>query len=450
MSLDIYFSDISKIEADASYDENFMIDRISTDTRSISRGETYLAIEGACFDGHDYIDDAISSGASSVVISRRDMSVEKPSLKVSNTVVTLGNIARLYRNKLGAKVIGITGSNGKTTVKGMMACIGEAYGGVTVTRANQNNTIGVPLTLLSASKQDKVIVVELGTSESGEIAYLSRMVSPDISIINNISESHLEGIGVKDDVFHEKSEIIRFTRPQGSVILNADDDYTEMAKKLAGGRKVLTFGLENEADILAEYERIDAGSLVHVTMPKGIISYRLNVPGKHNVANSLAAVAVAHAAHIGHAQIIKGLENFTGAQGRLRVSSLGRESWLIDDSYNANPSSTHAALDVLSDYPGRKIFVYGGMVELGLNSPGFHQDIGHKASDIGVDAMYVLSGEASAALDVFENEKYSFKNIDDMCKSLLNDLRDGDAILVKGSRRYKMDRVVKYLQEAMR
>jgi len=449
MSLGIHFSDIGKIEPGAVFDEDFLIDHISTDTRHFSSGDTYLAIKGGRFDGHDYIDDAISSGASSVVISRKDLKVGVPSLQVDNTVITLGNIAGLYRDKQKARVIGITGSNGKTTVKGMVAHICSEHGPVTVTRENQNNTIGVPLTLLSAEKEDDVIVVEMGTSEKGEIAYLSRMVLPDISVITNISESHLEGIGSREDVFLEKSEIIRFTRPGGTVVLNSDDTFTREAIKLAGERRVLSFGFSGKADIYGEYEVDGECALVNASTPEGEISYKLCVPGKHNIANSLAAAAVCLAAGIDHDAIVAGLEKFSGVDGRLRICLLGRGVRLIDDSYNANPASTRAALDVLSGYPGRKIFVYGGMAELGGLSQSLHQDIGHMASDAGVDAMYILEGEAGPALNAFRNKKYSFDSVEQICEALGEHVKRDDVILVKGSRRYQMDRVSKFLEGAI-
>lgn len=450
MSLGIHFSDIADMEASVFFNENFLINSLSTDTRNMDNGDTYLAICGERFDGHDYVNDAISEGASSVVISRDDINVDKPSLMVANTVATLGNIAKLYREKFSAKVIGITGSNGKTTVKNMVACICGINKSVTATAANNNNMIGVPLTLLSADIGDDVVIVEMGASEQGEISGLSRIVEPDISIIINISESHLAGIGCEDDVFSEKSEIIGHTKPTGTVILNADDAYCEQAAKIAKHRNVLLFGFSGNADVRGEYEATDNGSRVKAYTPQGTIAYELSIPGRHNVANSLAAIAIAQAASIDRQDIVRGLEKFNGVSGRLKAGMVGGNVRLLDDSYNANPASTKSALEVLSACPGRKIFVYGGMAELGDRSETLHQDVGKQAFESRVDMAYIVGEVARPTFDSFSGDKKYFDDPGMMCNALVTDIRAGDCVLVKGSRKYRMDTVIKFIEESIK
>lgn len=450
MSLGIHFSDVADLEPGVSFNEDFLINSLSTDSRNIDSGDTYLAICGENHDGHDYINDVISKGVSSVVISRDDINIDKPSLVVSDTVYTLGNIAKLYREKFSAKVIGITGSNGKTTVKGMVESICKVTRSVTATIANNNNTIGVPLTLLSASVDDDVVVVEMGTSEQGEISILSRIVEPDISIIINVSESHLDGIGDKDDVFVEKAEIIGQTKPAGTVVLNADDAYCEAALKMARPRHILLFGFAMNADIRGEYEATEDASRVKAYTPQGVITYELSVPGRHNVANSLAAIAIAQAASIEQSDIVKGLESFAGIGGRLKTSMLEAGVRLLDDSYNANPASSKSALDVLAACSGRKIFVYAGMAELGDKSKTLHQEIGEHASESGIDRIYIVGEVAKPTFDSFSGFKKYFDDQDMMCDALAEDVRSGDCVLVKGSRRYHMDTVVRFIEEGGR
>ena len=446
MSMNIYFSDIAQYDESASFSMNAVINQISIDTRTIYPGQTYLAITGDHFDGHDFISEAVDKGAASVIISC-DVKIDLPVLKVSNTVNTLGLIAGLYRDRLAAVIIGITGSNGKTTVKQMLKSICQLYGKTTATIANNNNAIGVPLTLFSAACDDKFVIIEVGTSRSGEIPYLADIIRSDISIITNISESHLSGIGRIDNVFIEKSALIQRSKTDGSVIVNLDDSYSESVLSLVSERVNITYGFSCDADVhVIDQEQ----STITVTSPKGELTYRLNVPGKHNISNSMAAVSLAQAAGINNDLIVAGLEKFTGVEGRLQIQQLPNNITLIDDTYNANLASSYAALDVLATYTGRKLFAYGGMAELGKNTKKFHRNIGEKAKNIGVDQLYICGKNAQPTYKEFLGNKFYFDKTEDLSKSLADQLTDGDTVLVKGSRCYRMDHVTRYLLEKIK
>ncbi len=445
MSINILFSDIVQHDPSAYFNMDFMIDRLSIDTRTIRPGEAYLAIIGKCFDGHDFIDQAIKAGAGSIIVSS-DVKADVPVLKTDNTVNMLGLIARLYRERLKAIVIGITGSNGKTTVKQMLRSVCELHGKTTATIANNNNTIGVPLTLLSAAHDDAIAIVEMGTSERGEIPDLVDIVRPDISVITNVSESHLSGFAGSDDIFAEKSAIIQGVKSDGSVIVNMDDDYSERALLLAADHAVIKYGFSDDADVHVINQE---SSEITVISPQGELTYRLGVPGKHNISNSMAVVALAQAAGIENDLIIEGLENYKGVKGRLQIHRLSNDITLIDDTYNANPASSHAALDVLAAYTGRKLFAYGGMSELGKSSDEFHYSVGRKAEDIEVDQLYAYGPKARETYEAFSGDKFYFDNVEDLSKKVAHHLTSGDTILIKGSRCFRMDRVSHYLIESV-
>jgi UDP-N-acetylmuramoyl-tripeptide--D-alanyl-D-alanine ligase len=446
MSIDVRFSELSGLEKDAAFTVDAVIRNLSTDTRTLKAGDTYLAIKGEHFDGHDFVENAVASGAASLVVSS-PVNAGIPLIRVRDTILSLGNIAKLYRKRLTAKVIGITGSNGKTTVKEMVTSICRERGQTTATLANNNNKIGVPLTLLSASLEDEFVVVEMGTSEQGEIAYLSDIVEPDISVVTTISESHLSGIGSRDDVFVEKSSIVPATRDSGFVVINNDGEYARKLADKVAGSSVITYGLNAGADVTGRSDVLESGLNVTTQTPVGKLVYNLSVPGRHNVSNSLAAIAIACALDIDAKLIIQGLEKFRGTKGRLQISKLDAQISLIDDTYNANPASTAAALEVLSKRPGRKIFVFAGMAELGEKEKELHVMIGKLASEYQVDALFVYGDMALPAYENFAGEKYHYDSVEALNSALSGFVKAGDTILVKGSRRFQLDRVSQHLKE---
>lgn len=444
MSMRLTFSDIARRDASAGFSQDHTITRLCTDTRKIQAGDVYLALSGERYDGHDFIVQAIEAGASAIIVSQ-DIEVSVPVLQVSDTLHTLGVIARLYRDQLSAVVFAITGSNGKTTVKGMLTSVCQQAGSTTSTVANNNNQIGVPLTLLSASERDEYIVVEAGTSEQGEIEKLVEIINPDVVVITNVSESHLDGLGSRDAVFEEKSNLISGARRDTAVVVNLDDSYASNAIRLADGRRVMTYGFSSEADVHMDGD--DQAKEYSVKSSDAAYTFTLQVLGQHNLSNAMATIAMASAAGIATDFIEAGLAAYAGTPGRLQLKHLGRDTLLIDDTYNANPASSLAALEVLGSFEGRKLFAYGGMAELGDLSVDMHRRIGDKAQAVDVDQLYVYGEEAYPVYDVFSGEKYYFDAIEDLSHSLADHMQPGDTLLVKGSRRFRMERVSAYLLE---
>ena len=444
MSLNITFSQIAAVDPSARFNQDFIIDRVCIDTRKLSLGDTYIAIKGQRFDGHDFIQNAIEAGAHAI-ITNQVVNSDIVQLVVQNTRQVLGTIARLYRDQLSAIVFGITGSNGKTTVKNLLRSVCRSQGQVTATSANHNNQIGVPLTLLSAKRDDQYVVVEMGTSQVGEIKPLALMVNPDIATITNISESHLNGLGSREQVLTEKADLIRQASPQATIIINQDDDNAQRLKAIAGLRPVITYGIDQAADISACVHH----QQVQLKSPIGPFSYQLAIPGRHNVLNSLTAVAMAIAADIDQQSICQGMESYQGENGRLQFNRLGKDVLLIDDTYNANPASSAAALDVLAQQSGRKLFIYAGMNDLGGQTKYWHQQIGQKANEIGVDLLYSYGEQAQPVYEIFTGEKYLFHDLTELALHLLEQIISGDTLLIKGSRCYQMEQVSQYLLEQL-
>lgn len=446
MDLDITFAEIAEMNESATYETNFRIGSVSTDTRHISPGDTFVAIHGEKFDGHDFIEDAISNGAGAV-ISSRNIACDVPVLVVNDTIEALGNIASGYRKKFKGKVVGITGSNGKTTVKEMLKHICEQSMSVSATVANNNNKIGVPLTVLSANQDDDVWLVEMGTSEKGEIPYLANMIPPDVSVITNISESHLEGFGTREDVFQEKSTIIAGMVDSGTAVMNFSPPWFDQTSKMFKSANLISFGFDQSADIHCDYESHSTGFSVKAMAGNRTISYTLKVPGEHNVINSLTAIAVAISVGVSDEDIVQGLESFQGVKGRMEVKTLGNGITLINDSYNASPASVGAALKSLSLYKGRRLFVFGGMAELGEKSESFHAEVGDEAVQANVDGLYVFGNCAKPTFDRYPGEKYFTENMQDLLNMLNENVSSDDVVLVKGSRAFRMERVADFLED---
>jgi UDP-N-acetylmuramoyl-tripeptide--D-alanyl-D-alanine ligase len=449
MDLNIKFSELAEMNESAIFETDYTISAVSTDTRHIDSGDTFVAIDGEHFDGHDFIEDAISNGAGAIVSSRNIVS-DIPVLMVRNTVEALGNIASVFRNRYQGMVVGITGSNGKTTVKEMLKSIFEQSLSVSATTANNNNKIGVPLTVLSANPDDPVWLVEMGTSEKGEIPYLADMIHPNISVITSISESHLAGFGAKQDVFEEKSAIFRGMKNDGIAVMNHDSPWFEQTKEMFKTSKIVSFGLDSRADCHCDYESHADGFSVHASSNGRILHYKLKVPGEHNVINSLAAVAVAQALGVSDEDIVLALESFSGVKGRMEVKVLPVGTTLINDSYNASPASVKAAIQSLGLYKGRKLFVFGGMAELGDKSDSFHADVGVQAMQYDVDSLYVLGEAARPAYDAYSGEKFYAQDMQQLLDKLGENVLPDDVVLIKGSRAFRMERVAEHLEENRR
>jgi UDP-N-acetylmuramoyl-tripeptide--D-alanyl-D-alanine ligase len=422
---------------------------VSSDSRSIAAGDLFVALQGENFDGAQFIAAAAQSGAVAALVNDAayDGSVAScPLLLVKDTRLALGRLAAHWRMQFAIPVVALTGSNGKTTVKEMLASIlREAAGGagsVLATQGNLNNDIGLPLTLLKLRDTHRYAVIELGMNHPGEIDYLTRITCPDVAIINNAATAHLAGLGSVEAVARAKGEIFAGLAENGIAVINADDQYALLWRELAQPHRVIDFALDAAAAVGACWDVTDSGIQMEITTPEGAAGVKLQVPGAHNARNALAAAAAALALHIPLPVIVCGLEKFAGVAGRLQRRPARCGAVLIDDTYNANPASMRAALQVLAQAPGKRIFVMGDMGELGMGEERFHMEIGAVARRLGIQRLLALGDLSRAAVREFGAGAQHFDSVDDLCAVLEGELAAGTTVLVKGSRFMKMERVV--------
>jgi len=427
---------------------------VSIDTRTITPGDLYIAISGEQFDGNDFVEAAAEAGAVAAVVSR-DVEASIPVLTVANTRHALGVVAAYNRDQYEGKVVAITGSAGKTTVKEMTANVLRQCGSVLATRGNFNNEIGVPLTLLRLQQEDDFAVLELGASSIGEIAYTVDLVRPDISIITNAADAHIEGFGSLSNIVQAKGEIIDGLKEDGTVVLNADDLNCYKWIQRAGDRPVLTFSLDANcgADFYADNIRKGNGGGFDFDLvtPEGDVPVSLFQLGKHNVRNALAAAAAAMVLGASLSEVRLGLQTVQAVNGRL-VRKVGvNKCQVIDDTYNANPESLKAAIDVLAQIEGTRILVLGDMAELGEDTIDAHRECGEYGRQHKVDYLFscgVLSEHASRGFAEIENgEGKHFTDKAALVAELTPLLNDHTTILVKGSRSARMEDVVASLTE---
>jgi UDP-N-acetylmuramoyl-tripeptide--D-alanyl-D-alanine ligase len=441
-------------------------DGVSSDSRSIAQGDLFIALRGEHFDGYNFVATASQAGAVAALVntdsySGRVTSGKKqeagnfqdfPLLIVEDTRLALGKLAGWWRRQFAIPVVAITGSNGKTTVKEMLACIlREAAGSadaVLATKGNLNNDIGMPLTLLQLNASHRYAVIEMGMNHSGEIDYLTRIAAPDVALINNASGAHLEGLGSTEAVARAKGEIFTGLQHHGTAIINSDDIYAELWRALAGAHPLLEFGLDPQADVRGTWHPRGDGLRLDVTAPQGIFTADLQVPGVHNARNALAATAAAIALNISLETIAIGLQKFRGVPGRLQRKSALHGAILIDDTYNANPASVRAAISVLAQANGKRILVLGDMGELGGDARKFHKDIGAEARRAGIEILYALGSLSEAAVSAFGSGARHFERIEDLQSALETELDANTTVLVKGSRFMKMERVVQFCAKA--
>lgn len=417
------------------------IKAVSTDTRSIGSGDLFVALKGENFDGNEYVDKAIENGAVAAIVDR-DVDAEITTIKVDDTRLALGQLAAYWRKQLDLKVIGLTGSNGKTTVKEMIACILSEVGSVTSTVGNFNNDIGLPLTLLKMKPEHEFAVIEMGANHAGEIAYLTQLTKPDVAVLNNAAPAHLEGFGSMQGVAEAKGEIFSGLNEAGFAVINQDDKYADYWLSLCKDYKVIKFGLSADADVSADVlpENYDGRFILksHV----GEIEIKLNVLGFHNLKNALAASAASLALNIDLKFIKTGLEKFSGVKGRLQVFKAANDSVVIDDTYNANPSSMKAAIDVLSAQRKRSVLVLGDMGELGENAEALHDDVGRYAKEKNINTVMTYGVLAKHAAESFGENGFSYSDKDKLIKDVCLQLGNDVAVLVKGSRSMHMEDVI--------
>ena len=438
---------------------------VSTDTRSIQPGDLFVALKGERFDGHEYVEQALAAGAAGALVETRwaQQHPYLPVVAVDDTRLALGELAAYWREDFSLPLVGITGSNGKTTVKEMCAAIlrdqacrdipgasveeelrDTIFATVLATEGNLNNDIGVPLMLLRLRSQHAAAVIEMGMNHPGEIAYLTRLARPTVALVNNAQRAHLAGLGGLSGVAMAKGEIFAGLMPQGVAVINADDPHASLWRELAAaaGAQLLTFGMEQAADVSAQCSLQAFGSQMRISTPQGEISVELQVAGLHNAQNALAATAAALAAGCSLEAIAAGLGAYRGIKGRLQRWPALQGATVIDDSYNANPDSMRAAIDVLAAQLGKKILVIGDMGEVGAQSGQFHDEIGGYAKSMGVDRLLALGEHAAAAARNFNTGAEHCKNLEALLTSLRPLLDTNVTVLVKGSRFMKMERVV--------
>jgi len=410
---------------------------ITSDSRQVVPGMLFAAIPGQVVDGHDYIQQAMDLGAVAALVSR-SMSASLPVLQVEDVVAALGSLAGYWRGECTAKVIGITGSNGKTTVKEMVASILRQEGAVLATKGNFNNELGLPLTVFQLSKSHDYAVLEMGASNPGDIAYLAGIAKPDVGLITNIGPAHLQGFINIQGVARAKGELFAALSPDGTAIINAAEPWVDLWQETNKAGSTYYFNGEGENHIQVRHGADD----VVVSTPVGEFSLQLPLPGLHNLTNAMAATAVCLALDVPLMHIKTGLETVQPVPGRLSLKRASAGWTVIDDTYNANPASLYAALQVLAAQNGEPWLVMGDMKELGANSRKMHAELGDAARSLGVKRLFALGEASTAAVDAFGDRAVHYSSRDGLIEALCEELKPGVACLVKGSRSMGMEYVV--------
>lgn len=453
--------------------------RVSTDTRQLREGDLFVALRGERFDAHDFLPQARAAGAVAAVAERGLAEAGLPGLLVPDAKQALGLLSQAWRASQHLPVIAVTGSNGKTTVTQMIASILRAWLGDTgmlATEGNFNNEIGVPLTLLRLRQDDAVwhraAVVELGMNHPGEIAPLAAMAQPTVALVNNAQREHQEFMHTVEAVARENGEVIRALGPAGVAVFPAEDACAPVWHELAAGRGMLTFALQGQADVMGRAQWVppseatsditndaatDTGAgaghwALDIHTPAGDIPVHLAMAGQHNLRNALAAAACTLAAGAPLSAIREGLERFKPVKGRSALQTAvwqGRRITLIDDSYNANPDSVRAAIDVLAELPGSSWLVLGDMGEVGEQGLAFHREVGAHAADQGLAALWTAGAAARDAADAYGAGARAFDTVDQLIQAL-NEAPKVQNVLVKGSRFMKMEQIVAALQSGGR
>jgi UDP-N-acetylmuramoyl-tripeptide--D-alanyl-D-alanine ligase len=448
---------------------------VSTDSRTVQAGALFVALRGETFDAHDFLGQVAGRNVAAVVVEKLPENFPLPALVVPDTLVALGRIGNAWRRQFAIPVIGVTGSNGKTTVKEMIAAVLAASFGIEArlaTQGNLNNEIGVPLTVMRLLETHRAAVVELGMNHPGEIARLAAIALPSVALVNNAQREHQEFMHTVEAVARENGAVLAALPADGVAVFPGDDEYTALWRELSGDRQVLTFGLDEGCDVRATYTPNTFGSELQVisSFPRrpesrlegadantnldsrlrgndGEFTIKLSAAGEHNVRNALAAVACALAAGIPQDAIVRGLEAFAPVSGRLQRKQAVCGATVIDDSYNANPDSVRAAIDVLAQSAAPRILVLGDMGEVGTQGPEFHEEIAAYAASRGIDSVLVTGALARHMTGAGAQHHEQF---DDLLAALDKQLgsKSDATVLVKGSRFMKMERVVQHLVQS--
>jgi len=423
---------------------------VAIDSRKVTKGDLFVALKGNRVDGHTFIPEVAAKGAAAVMVSE-EIETTLPKLRVTDTVKSLGVLAKNYRSRFQIPIISVTGSCGKTTVKEMIYSIlkqaaGENNEAVLASQGNLNTDVGLPLTLLKLTSEHKMAVIEMGARQKGDIAYLMQLTEPRVSIITNAGIAHLGAFGSEQGVAEAKGEIYQHLQKDGIAIINADDKFASFWQSLLRGQQVITFGLESEASITCSYFIEEpTKSQFELTTDIGNIEISLPLLGKHNILNALAAAAGARALDISLEHIQAGLQNFKAVNRRLQCKPGLSGACIIDDSYNANPISVRAALEVLSQFSGKKIAVLADMKDLGPNALDLHREIGIEAKKLGIDQLLCWGELATEYVKGFGSLAEHFNDKQSLIKAIPAILDANTTVLVKGSLSMAMDEVVQAL-----
>lgn len=443
--LSLKLADIAKWTGGRLHGADITVEAVSTDTRTLEGRALFVALKGDRFDAHDFAADARKRGAAALLVDH-ELALGMPQVVVADTEVALGEIARVLRSRSRARVIGITGSNGKTTVKTLLASILEKHGRSHVSAGNYNNEIGLPLSLLAMPADSEYAVIEMGAGKPGDIAYLAHIAQPNVALVNNVAAAHLERMGNLQGVAETKGAIYRVLPPDGIAVINADDAFADYFAVLAGTRRIVRFGLLRRADVSANVDpEVNAEGRFRLLTPGGTCEIALPLPGRHNVMNALAASAIAIALGVPQATIKAGLEAAPNVAGRLLRRTHSSGAVVIDDSYNANPGSFAAAIATLAAEPGERVLVMGDMAELGTDAARLHADIGGLAKRSGIQRLRAVGPLSAAAVDVFNGGALHYETQTQLIDALRSELRANVTLLIKGSRSAAMDRVVEAL-----
>jgi UDP-N-acetylmuramoyl-tripeptide--D-alanyl-D-alanine ligase len=437
---------------------------VSTDSRALAPGELFVALRGERFDGHRFLAEAAAAGAAGAIVARdcllaaadRSAWATLPLVIVSDTRVALGKLAAHWRSRHTMPLVALTGSSGKTTVKEMLAEVlqatcraagGEPPAQVLATRGNLNNDIGVPLMLLELRPSHRYAVIEMGMNHPGEIRYLAQLAAPDVVLVNNAGRAHIEHLGSEEAIARAKGEIYEDMKEGATAVINADDAYAPLWRTVIGGHRRIEFGIDT-GDVTASYalRPLDTDLVLHT--PGDEAHVHLLAPGLHNVRNALAATATAVVLGIPPATIATGLSRFRAVKGRLQRKAGLRGASVIDDTYNANPDSVRAAIDVLAAAPGKRVLVLGDMGELGSRARDLHAEIGAYARAAGIDRLFLLGELSVHAARAYGEDARHCASAEELAGALLPELAPGTTVLVKGSRFMQMERVVEALTAA--
>lgn len=435
-------------------DANVSVNRINTDTRTLRSGDLFIALQGERFDGNLFLEQAKTAGVTAAIANHGLEAAELTGIEVADTKYALGRIAAGWRTQFKLPLVAVTGSNGKTTVTQMLASIMRTYKGEAslATVGNLNNDIGVPLTLMRLTDDHEIGVVELGMNHPGEIAYLVKIVKPTIALVNNAQREHLEFMSTVEAVAYENGAVLSALPDDGVAVFPSDDEHVDVWQKLSGNRATMTFSMQGEASVhCLRADWFQGKWRVLAETPAGVIEYTLCIAGRHNVKNSLAAIACSLAAGVPITSIVQGLQAFQPVSGRSKAYAIewsNKEITLIDDTYNANPDSMRAAIDVLAELDSRRLLVLGDMGEVGEHGLQFHAEIGDYAKEKKIDMLFSIGHLAQETAKNFPSSRH-FESMEALLAAVIHELNHTASILVKGSRFMKMEQVIQVILKSV-